>query len=130
AMGINNITFELRATDPTFIPGFTPPTCNLPPALGLLWPHPTALELANLPAFLDLAAAHGMKVTLILNNTHMDEQPPTHSATWLGAILPVVKDHPALDTIVFGGNEHVVQNGASSTCGIPAEAPLYLGATS
>src|SRR6185312_3533575 len=54
----------------------------------------------------------------------------TNSATWLGAILPVVKDHPALDTIVFGGNEHVVQSGASSTCGIPAEAPLYLGATS
>jgi hypothetical protein len=130
AMGINHITFELRATDPTFIPGFTPPTCNLPPALGLLWPQPTALELTNLPAFLDLAQAHGMKVTLILNNTHMEEQPPTNATQWLGAILPVVKDHPALDTVVFGGSEHVVQNGPTSTCGIPAEAPLYLGATS
>jgi hypothetical protein len=129
-VGINTLSFELRATDPVYIPGFTPPTCNLPPSLGLLWPQPSASQLANLRAFLDLALTYGMRVMLILNSTHMEEQPPTNAATWLGAILPAVKDHPALDTIIFGGDEHVIPGAGAGTCGIPAEAPLYLGPTS
>ena len=128
AIGINSVTLELRATDPVFTNSFVPPTCNIPPSLGLLYPQPTPAELANLPAFFDLANARGMRVILVLNNTHMEEQPPTNAATWLGAIFGAIKNHPALDTIVFGGDRHVITNTDGSTsCGIPAEAPLWLG---
>jgi hypothetical protein len=131
AMGINTVTLELRATDATFTNSFAPPTCNMGPSLGFLYPQPTLAELANLPVFFDLAKARGMRVLLLLNSTHMEEQPPTNAATWLGAIFSVIKDHPALDTIVFGGNKHVLTDSNGSTsCGTPAEAPLYLGAGS
>ena len=132
AMGMNRITFELRATDPVFInEPFNPPDCNLAPSLGLLYPQPTAIELSNLAAFFDLAQANGFRVLLILNNTHMEEQPPTNNSRWLAAILNVVKNHPALDVVMFGGNMHVLTltfgSMVSMVCGTPAEAPLYLG---
>lgn len=134
AWGINSVTVELRTSDPTYVPdGFVPPGCNLPPVLGFQWPQPTPIELANLTAFFDLAQSKGIRVLLMLNNTHMEENPPTNSQTWLGAILNVVKNHPALDVVAFGGNTHTVDNsgdGIPDACGIPAEPPLWLGPAS
>lgn len=113
SMGINTITFELRATDSEYMPGpFVPPECNIPPPLGLLWPRPTDTELSNLVAFLDMVRCKGMHVFLRLVSTHMEEQPPTNSATWLGAILGAVKDNPALDLVLFeGSSKYVDTNG-------------------
>ena len=124
AMGVNTITFELRAADPTNLGVFQPPACNIDPVLGFQYPQPTATELGNLPLFLDMVWAKGMKVWLILNNTHMEEQPPTNSQMWLGAILNAIKNHPAIDLILFGGSPHLNLDGS---CGVPAEAPLWLG---
>ena len=59
AMGVNAITYELRSADAVDLGSFTPPTCNLPPVLGLQWPQPTSTELKNLVAFFDLAHAKG-----------------------------------------------------------------------
>jgi hypothetical protein len=132
AMGVNTITFELRTADPTS-GEFTPPGCNMPPVLGLQWPQPTATELTNLTSFFDLVHSKGMKVILVLTNNHMEEQPPTHAEAWLGAILGTVKGHPALELILFNGNEHVIDtdgNGTPDSCGPPAEPPLWLGANS
>jgi hypothetical protein len=129
AMGVNTITFELRTADPTYDPAHQgPPTCNMPPVLGFQWPQPTSLELTNLVAFFDLVQAKGMHVLLRLVNNHMEEQPPTNASTWLGAILSKIKDHPALDLVLFEGDEHV--HAFNNTCGIPAEPPIYLGVTS
>lgn len=137
-MGLNTISFELRSadklrtSDPRGDP-FVPPDCPMHEATGLLWPQPTPTELSNLRAFFDLIQSKGMRVFLILNNTHMEEQPPTRSETWLGAILNTVKDHPALDLVMFGGNTRLVDtngDGVPDVCGVPAEAPLYLGPTS
>jgi len=127
ALGVNTITFELRTADPTFTGNFTPPDCNEPPVLGLQFPQPSAVELANLPLFFDLVRQKGMKVWLRLVNTHMDQQPPTNSATWIGAILQAVGHHPALDLVLFEGTPYTVN---STTCGIPAEPPLWLGPSS
>ena len=133
-MGVNAITYELRTADPTYIPGgFVFPTCNIPPVLGLQWPQPTYVELKNLVALFDLAHAKGMRILLRLTNTHMEEQPPTNSATWLGAILGALKVHPALELVLFEGNTHVIDtngDGIADACGIPAEPPLWLGPTS
>lgn len=122
-MGVNTITIELRTSDNTYTGNFTPPDCNIPPALGFQFPQPTATEIANLPRFFDMVLSKGMKVWLRLVNSHMEQQPPTNSQTWLGAILGVVGNHPALDLVLFEGTPNVV--GAS--CGIPAEPPLWLG---
>jgi hypothetical protein len=67
-----------------------------------------------------------------LVNTHMEEKPPTNSATWLGTILNAVGNHPALELVLFEGNTHLVDTGdvIGDTCGIPAEPPLWLGSTS
>ncbi|SRR6266498_201471 len=124
AMGVNTITFELRAAQAISTGPFVPPDCPIDPVLGLRFPQPTATELANLPLFFDMVQNKGMKVWLILNNTHMEEQPPTNSQTWLGAILGVIGNHPALDLVLFGGSTHLNFDGS---CGIPAEAPLWLG---
>jgi hypothetical protein len=133
-MGVNAIAYELRASDPTWIPGpLEPPECNIGPALGVQWPLPTPEEMTNLVAFLDLVHSRGMKVFLRLTNTHMEEQPPTNNATWIGTILNAIKDHPALDLILFEGNIHVFDwdgDGIGDDCGIPAEPPLWLGPTS
>lgn len=124
AMGVNTITFELRAADSANLGVFQPPACNIDPVLGFQFPQPTATEVGNLPLFLDMVENKGMKVWLMLNNTHMEEQPPTNSQTWLSAILNAIKNHPAVDLILFGGSPHLNLDG---TCGVPAEPPLWLG---
>jgi hypothetical protein len=124
AMGVNTITFELRAADSANLGSFQPPVCNIDSVLGMRFPQPTPTELANLPRFLDLAHSKGIKVWLSLINTHMEEQPPTNSQTWLGAILSAVGNHPAIDLILVGGSPHLNLDG---TCGLPAEPPLWLG---
>ena len=133
-IGVNTITYELRTADPVYIPGGEAfPTCNIQPVLGLQWPEPTSTELKNLVALFDLAHAKGMRILLRLTNTHMEEQPPTNSATWLGAILGAVKLHPALELVLFEGNTHFVDtngDGTADACGTPAEPPLWLGPTS
>jgi len=133
-MGINAIAFELRTSDPTWNPGpFEPPDCNVGPVLGIQWPQPTSQEISNLVAFLDLVNTKGMKVFLRLVNTHMEEQPPTNNSVWIGTILNAIKEHPALDLILFEGNTHLVDttgDGIGDACGIPAEPPLWLGQTS
>jgi hypothetical protein len=128
AMGVNTITFELRTADPTTTTTFTPPTCNINPVLGLQFPQPTTTELANLPLFFDMAQSKGMKVWLRLVNTHMEQQPPTNSQTWLGAIFGAIGKHPALDLVLFEGDSHLdLDSSGTLTCGIPAEPPLWLG---
>ena len=128
AMGVNTITFELRTADPTATTTFTPPACDINPVLGLQFPQPTAIELANLPLFFDMAQSKGIKVWLRLVNTHMEEQPPTNSQTWLGAIFGAIGQHPALDLVLFEGDAHTNTDGSGNvTCGIPAEPPLWLG---
>jgi len=128
AMGVNTITFELRTADPTTTTTFTPPTCNINPVLGLQFPQPTTTELANLPLLFDMVQSKGMKVWLRLVNTHMEQQPPTNSQTWLGAIFGAIGQHPALDLVLFEGDAHVnVDATGIITCGIPAEPPLWLG---
>ena len=130
-MGVNTITYELRSCDPTYIPGpFAPPKCNLGPALGFQYPQPTSTELANFKSFLDLLQSKGMKLFLRLVNTHMEEQPPTKNAKWLGAILNAVKDHPVFELALFEGNTHLIDtngDGKKDDCGPPAEPPLWMG---
>lgn len=128
ALGLNTITFELRGADPIATNTFVPPDCNLGPALGLQFPQPTATELANLPLFFDMVESKGMKVWLRLVNTHMEELPPTNSQTWLGSIFGAIGKHPALDLILFEGDAHLEPGpNGTTTCGIPAEPPLWLG---
>lgn len=128
AMGVNTIMFELRAADPTYTGNFAPPDCNEPPVLGLQFPQPTTTELANLPLFFDMVQSKGMKVWLFLVNTHMEQQPPTNSQTWLGAIFGAIGKHPALDLLLFGGDAYTEPGpNGTITCGFPAEAPLWLG---
>ncbi len=129
-LGVNTITIELRTADATG--DFQFPACNIHPFLGFQWPQPTATELANLTPFLDLVHSKGIRVILVLVNTHMEEQPPANSQAWLGAILGVVKNHPALDFVVFNGTPRVIDtngDGTPESCGVPAEAPLWLGPT-
>jgi hypothetical protein len=130
AMGVNEIWYQLRTADPIYEPEFKPPDCNEPPVQGLQWPQPTPTELTNLGDFFDLVQGEGMQVVLDLNNTHMEEQPPTNSERWLGAILNVVENKPALDLVQFDGTPHLLDlngDGIYETCGIPMEAPLWLG---
>jgi hypothetical protein len=134
AMGVNEIVYELRSADPVWIPGERrPPECNVSPDTGLQWPQPTPDELANLGRLFDLASTKGIRIALILNNTHMEEQPPTNAETWLGSILRVVRDKPALDYVAFGGDKHLIDldgDGRPESCGGLSEAPLWLGASS
>ena len=124
-MGVNTITFELRAADNTYTVNWTPPDCIIQPPLGLQFPQPTATELANLPRFFDMVQNKGMKVWLRLVNTHMEQQPPTNSQTWFGAIFGAIGNHPALDLVLFEGSPHVVNT--PPKCGNPAEPPLWFG---
>lgn len=130
-MGVNTIAYELRSASPPSAPDiFSPPTCTLPPVLGLQYPRPTALELANLVEFFDLLQSKGMKVHLRLVNTHMEEQPPENNTLWIGAILNAIKDHPALDLVLFEGSPFTIDtngDGVGDKCGGPAEAPLWDG---
>ena len=128
AMGVNTITFELRTADPATATTYVPPACDVNPVLGLQFPQPTATELANLPLFFDMVQSKGMKVWMRLVNTHMEEEPPTNSQTWLGAIFGAIGNHPALDLVLFEGSPHLVVDATgTTTCGIPAEPPLWSG---
>lgn len=133
-MGVNSIAFELRSSHPIWNPGpFLPPECNIGPGLGLQYPQPTLQEIANLTAFLDLVDSKQIKVLLRLVNTYMEEQPPLNNATWLGTILNAIKNHPALELVLFEGTTHLVDtngDGEKDQCGIPAEPPLWLGPSS
>jgi hypothetical protein len=132
-LGVNTITFELRAADPTYVDGpYAPPVCNIGPALGPQYPQPSAKEIQNLIAFLDLVSSKGLKVELRLVNTHQEEQPPMNNALWLGTILKAIKDHPALDLVLFEGDAHLLDlngDGIPDSCGVPAEPSLWLGPT-
>ena len=127
-MGLNTLLFELRASDPTYVPGpFKPPVCNMGPALGLQYPQPTDLEIKNLLRFFDLAQSKGLKIVLVLNNNHVEEQPPTYNQTWIDSIVRAVKDHPALELLIFGGQPRIVGKGPNAFCGLPAEPSLWEG---
>ena len=130
-LGVNTIAYELRSADRYWNSGpFLPPECNVGPVLGLQYPSPTRAEIDNLKAFFDLVSAKQMKILLRLINTHMEEQPPARNKTWLDAILNAVKDHPALELVLFEGTPHEVDtdgDGAGDACGLPAEPPLWLG---
>jgi uncharacterized protein (TIGR03437 family) len=133
AMGVRAITFAVRTSKATDQPGapFVPPDCPEPPVLGLNWPQPTSDELTNLKALFDLVQSKGMRIRFGLINMHMEEQPPTNSATWLGAVLAAIGGHPALDVITMDGDTFLVDTaqGTNTGCGIPAEPPLWLGPT-
>jgi hypothetical protein len=129
-MGVNEFVYELRSSDLTLKPT-VPPECNISPDVGLRWPLATDEELTNLARLFDLAATKGMRIALILNNTHMEDR--ANSERWLGAILPVVKAKPALDYVAFGGDKRLIDlngDGVPESCGGQAEAPLYLGPAS
>jgi hypothetical protein len=127
-MRINEIAFELRSSDPTYIPGpFKPPECNIGPNLGAQYPAPTSSEVKNLVEFFDLVQSKGMKVYLLLDSTHMEEQPPKNNTIWIDSLVNAIKDHPALELITFGGSDHVYGQGSNAYCGLPAEPPLYYG---
>jgi hypothetical protein len=132
AMGVNEIAYELRSADPVWIPGDrTPPECNVSPDTGLQFPEPTREELTNLGRLFDLVASRGMKIALLLDNTHMDDR--ASSQRWLSTILGVVKGKPALDYIAFGGDTHLIDlngDGVAEACGGQSEAPLWLGESS
>ena len=133
-IGVNFINFELRSSDSYWNPGpFLPPECNIGPSLGLQYPSPTQNEIDNLVSFFNLVSSKQMKISLMLVNTHMEEQPPLNNATWLNAILNAIKNHPALGLVVFDGDTHMVDtngDGIGDACGNPAEAPLWLGPSS
>jgi hypothetical protein len=126
ALGVDHFTYELRSSDATDGPN-TPPACTVNPALGLQYPNPTAAELTNLRSFLDLSAGKGFKVWLRLVNLHMEESPPVGNAAWLDAILGAIKDHPAVDLVLFEGDVHAHPESSPPSCGIQAEPPLFLG---
>ncbi len=132
AMGANEIAYELRSADPVWInPPRTPPECNVPPDTGLQWPQPTPEELTDLGRLFDLVSAKGMRIALILDNTHMEDR--ATSQRWLGAILAAVKGKQALDYVAFGGDKHLVDlsgDGVPDSCGGLSEAPLWLGPSS
>ena len=131
AIGVNTITFELRATDAVRIPPpREPPECNVSPALGLLWPRPPEEHLANLVPFFDLVHSKGIRILLRLVNTRMDDRYRAGAETWLGAILPTIHGHPALELVLFEGDERyhdTDRDGVADSCGIQAEPPLWHG---
>ena len=132
-MGVNTITVDLRATDSYYSGDHIPPDCNVPPTLGFLYPTPTPEELNNLLSFFNLLHSKQFKIILLLNTTHMEEQPLVNNITWLTSILNVIKDHPALELVGFGGNTHLWDtngDGIDDACAVPAEAPLYWGPSS
>lgn len=129
ALGVNTITFELRSADPT-LENRVYPSCNVSPSTGLLFPQPPAAEIENLAGFFDLVQSKGMKVMLRLVNNRMDEEHRGASTIWLGSILGRIRGHPALDLVLFEGDElHADSDGdgTKDSCGNLAEPPLYLG---
>ena len=135
-MGVNTIAFELQSSDSTYSDPHVPPTfptCNISPDLGLLYPQPPPSAIRNLVSFFDLVHSKGMKVFLRLVITHMEEQPPANNQLWLGTILKALKDHPALDLVLFEGTPHMWDSngdGVLDQCDYPAEPALWEGPTS
>ena len=139
AMGITHITYELRSADASTAGDNCAstgifPSCTVCRVLGLDWPTPPDTQLDNLKALFDLADSKKIKIDLLLTTTHMEENPPTNSKKWIGAILTKVKDSPALDLVLFGGDRHTIDsdgNGTHDTCGGQGgEPPLWLGVKS
>jgi len=131
ALGVTHITYELRTADAGQCNATTFPSCTVCDVLGLDWPQPTAKELTNLKAFLDLLQSKEIKLDLLLTTTHMEESPPTNGKKWLGAIFDTISGHPALDLVILGGDAHTIDtngDGAPDACGSQGgEAPLWLG---
>ena len=131
-LGVNTIVLELRTSDPNWNGGFEFPTCNIHVASGLNYPDPTPTELSNLLELFDLIFNKQIKIMLRLVNNHMEEQPLVNNPKWIKAILNMIKDHPALDLVLFEGNTKFSDskgNGVIDQCGTPAEPPLWMGPT-
>lgn len=128
SLGVNTITFELRSSDPNWTGGYSPPECTLHTVLGVAWPTPEAYRVQRLVRLFDLAQQKGIRIILSLTNNHM-EQPAALNARWLSPILSAVGQHPALFLVQFTGSTQFDAYSANG-CGIPAEAPLWLGPTS
>ncbi len=131
ALGVNEFVYEMRSADAPWPVNSDFPACQLPTALGPSWPQPTAIQLSGLQTVFALARQLGMRVILILNTTHM-EQGAAGNAQWLGAIASAVKDSPAFDLLLVGGDVHVWDarppfDGVPDSCGGQSEAPLWLG---
>jgi len=134
ALGVNEFVYELRSADGPWPVNSDFPACQLPTALGPTWPQPTAVQLSGLQTLFALAHRFGMRVILILNTTHM-EQGATGNAQWLGAIAGAIKDSPAFDLLLVGGDVRVWDarppfDGVPDSCGGQSEAPLWLGPNS
>jgi hypothetical protein len=137
ALGVTHITYELRTADASTANADGTctaqpyPSCQVCYGLGLDWPRPSAKELTNLKAFLDLLASKGIKLDLLLTTTHMEESPPANSKRWLGAIFDTISGHPAMDLVILGGDAHTIDangDGVADACGSQGgEAPLWLG---
>jgi len=129
-MGVNTITYEMRAADPISTNNFVFPECNIGPGLGFQYPEPTETEITNFIQFLDMLESKDIKMLLRLVNTHMEEDPPINNTIWLGTILEAIKDHPALELVLFEGETHWNDSdgdGVDDACGVPAEPPLWMG---
>jgi hypothetical protein len=129
ALGVNTITFELRSADSVLVLRAYP-DCNVSPSTGLLFPRPPSAHLDNLVAFFDLAQAHGVKILFRLVNNRMDAAYRAESQVWLDSILNRVKSHPALELVLFEGDQrHLDSNGDGTPdeCGGLAEPPLNRG---
>jgi len=129
AMGVNELTYEMRSTDgPSVDTSY--PKCQRSTAVGPLWPQPTDVEVTGLKTLYGLANQYGMRIMLVLNTTHMEL--PESNAPWLRAVIDAVKDLPAFDLVALGGDAHVVDeqppfDGTPDSCGGESEAPLWLG---
>ena len=129
ALGVNTLTFELRSAD-AVLTARTFPDCNVSPSTGLLFPQIPTAHLDNLVAFFDLAQSKGLKIMLRLVNNRMDEQYKAESMIWLGSILNRLKIHPALELVLFEGDERTLDtngDGQKDVCGGLAEPPLNRG---
>ncbi|MCX6558570.1 MAG: IPT/TIG domain-containing protein [Candidatus Aminicenantes bacterium] len=129
-IGVNTITVDILTASESWSDPFTYPICSVHPVQGFTYPVPAQSDLSNLVALFDLIHSKQIKIILILTSTHMEEQPPFNNAQWINAILNTVKNHPALDLVVFGGNTRLVDSdgdGTTDQCGGAAEPPLWLG---
>jgi hypothetical protein len=131
ALGVNEFAYEMRSADGPWPVNSDFPACQLSTALGPKWPQPAAVQLSGLQTLFALAHQFGMRVILILNTTHM-EQGAVGNAQWLGAIAGAIKDSPAFDLLLVGGDVHAWDaqppfDGVPDSCGGESEAPLWLG---
>lgn len=130
AMGVNELAYEMRSADGPWPVDSSFPRCHRSTALGPSWPQPTGVQIAGLRLLYGLANQHGMRIMLLLNTTHMEQ--PESNAAWLRSIIDAVKDLPAFDMVVFGGDRHSIDalppyDGVPDSCGGESEAPLWLG---